>query len=155
MGRKSKKRTAPEWAYEDNPFSTFGMIYTDLLKSKQYQSLSCATKLFFIVCIAHSRTQEGQECLYNALKERYTKLGIKKSEFDLNKEVHDEEYKKFVFPKKHYEKYGYSKAYVCKCFAELKKQGFIKVVQCGKAAIRVNIYEFSTEWKRKSATTNG
>lgn len=149
MGRSRSKRSAPSWAYEDNPFSKFGMIYADMLKSKKYQELSCSTRQFLTVCIVHSSTEKAKECLYNALNERYTLLGTPKNEHDLNLETYDENKKLFVFPKKHYEEYGYTKAYVYKCFKELQDKGFLKIMQNGKNSKKVNIYEFSTEWKKK------
>lgn len=148
MGHNKKHKSIPIWAYDDNPLSTFGMIYTDQLKSKKFWgTLSCSSRLFYLVCVAHSSTKECKECLYNALKERYELLGTPLNECDLNTRVYDNHKKMFVFPKKHYEEYGYTKAYAYKCFKELEEKGFIKKVQEGKRNRKVNIYEFSKEWK--------
>ena len=148
MGRKKSARTPPNWAYEDNPFSTFGMIYADMLKSPKYQALSCSAKQFLTVCIVQSNTKESQECLFNALKERYESLGEPKSDFDLNVMVHDHIQGLFVFPKVQYEKFGYGSKYTFKCFQALKDAGFITVFQEGKTNRNVNIYQFSTKWKK-------
>ena len=145
---QSRKRNgAPDWAYYKHPFSKFGMIYADMLKSKPYRELSCSARQFLTVCIAHSSTEIAKECLYNALDERYRSIGKPKEKIDLNAEVYNNDKMLFIFPKKHYEEYGYTKQYVQKCFKELNEKGFIKTVQIGNVH-RVSIYQFSAEWKK-------
>lgn len=149
MGRKAKRSSAPIWAYEDNPYSPFGMIYADMLKSKKYQGLSCSAKQFLTVCMVHSNTEKAKECLYNALRERYNALNPNVDDYQIKQEVYDKGKGLFVFPKKQYEEYGYTKGYIAKLLKELKDNGFIGVKQYGKNAYKVNIYYFSTEWKKQ------
>lgn len=147
------KKQAPKWAYEDNPYSKFGMIYDDMLKAKAYQSLSVASRQLLTVLIVHASTEIAKECLFNAIKERNALLGEDTHPHNISSEVYAQDRKMFVFPKEHYEKYGYTKGYVYKYLKELKEYGFIKVVQCGKNAKKVNIYEFDTKWKRQEQTS--
>lgn len=145
MGRAKKE--LPEWSYEDNPFSRFARVTDDLIKSKKFRALGKSVQMFYIACMTHAKTEKAQECLYNALKERHELLGNPLSEFDLNRMVHDEQGLMFVFPKKHYEEYGYSPAYAAKNFKSLVDNGFLEVVQHGKQNKKVNIYKFSKKWK--------
>lgn len=147
MSRK-KHKYAPDWAYEDNPLSKFGMIYVDYLKSRQYQALSCGARQFLTVCIVNASSEKAKECLFNALADYYRALGIEKSKEDLNREVYENS-PLFVIPKAQYEQYGYTKSYVYKYLKELKEHGFIKDRFNGKNSRKVNVYEFSTEWKKK------
>lgn len=146
---RNKNIKVPGWAYYDNPVSTFGIIYADMLKSKQYQNLSCGGKQFLTTCIVNASTEKAKECLYNALKERYALLDEKKTEQDIRSEVYDKNRKYFVFPKCQYEQYGYSKGDSGKYFKELKEKGFIRTKQDGKTNRKVNIYEFITDWKKQ------
>lgn len=147
MSKKSY-RDPPSWAYEDNIKSKFGIIYDDLLKSKKFRSLSLAAQRFYITLVVHSSTEKAKECLYNALSETYELMGEGKSTFDIKAEVYDERKKLFVFPKKQYEEYGYTKAYTSKYLNELTERGFISVWRSGKHQRKVSIYEFSSKWKK-------
>lgn len=147
------KRTAPRWAFEDNPNSKFGMIYADYLKSEKVSQLPPKCFKVLICCIVNASTERGKECLYNTLKEYYSYLG-KENEFDLNNDVYAKDRGLFVFPKKQYEEYGFTKpSEVSRYIKMLKEEGFIRVVWQRTSPKKPNIYEFSTEWKRKRSGT--
>ena len=146
----SKQKTAPRWAYEDNPYSKFGRVYVDMLKSKAFQGLHTKCKVVLLTCIAHSSDEKQKMCLYNTLKEYYTALGKEINEFDLNKEVYNQDRLMFVFPRTQYEEYGLKNpSEVSKYINELKEAGFIRVVWQRTNAKKPNVYEFDTKWKRK------
>ena len=151
MSRNKKGSRLPPWLYEDNPVSSFGLVTSDLLKSKQFQGLSNPAKHLLIVLIVHARTREGQQCCFNALKEYFMGLGAKEdgARFDASNLVHTEG-KAFVFPAKHYKGYGFEKRTVCKYMSELKEKGFVEVKLCGKNQYKPNIYLFSEKWKKKT-----
>ena len=150
MARKKRGRLPP-WSYEDNEYSSFGMITDDMLKSKKYQSLNPAAKCLLITLIVHAKTTQGQQCTFNALVERYQELGtpIEGARVDAGREVHKDG-AAFVFPAKHYRSYGYSTRHISKLMRELREAGFVEIIQAGKNQHRVNIYRFSTKWKRKT-----
>lgn len=156
MARKSKSyNKLPFWSYEDNPFgeSGFARVSADLLKSEKFQDLSPACKYFYIVLMAYKYTSMQQECLYEYKKKIHEEMGEPEIlyKYDLNREVHDPEAPEFVFPRKHYEQFGFSKAYVHKYMTELREHGFIKKKTITEKQFfdkKVNLYEFSNEWKQ-------
>ena len=147
---KKKSSRLPPWLYEDNPVSSFGIITADLLRSKQYQSLSNTAKHLLVVLIAHAKTREAQQCCFNALQEYLiaTGSGADSARYDASYLVHTEG-RAFVFPPKHYREYGFERRTVCKYMAELKDGGFVEVKFSGKNQYSVNVYLFSEKWKKK------
>ena len=101
------KKSIPPWSYEDNPFSRFGIICTDMLKSPQFQSLSNPAKLLYLTMTAHAREEKAIECLHNAIMELDALLGLNTPKVDIDRIVYQSDFKYFVFPKKQYVKYGY------------------------------------------------
>lgn len=148
MPRGKKQTKIPNWAYYDNPKSRFGMIYADMLKSEQYQRLSVASRQLLTVIIVHSNTDIAKECLFNAYTQRKIELGQNADPHNVWTELRDINNNYFVFPKKQYEIYGYTKSYTSKYLKELKDNGFISVLQNGKTSRQVSIYKFDTKWKR-------
>ena len=146
----SKQKTAPRWAYYDNPYSKFGIIYADMLKSEPYKALPPKAKNVLTACIVHSSVEIQKECLYNTLKEYYTALGKDINEFDLNREVYNTDRKLFVFPHEQYKAYGFKTPSEVSYYIKiLKEAGFIRVVWQRTNAKKPNVYEFDTKWKRK------
>lgn len=144
-----KKKGIPPWTYEDNPFSRYGIICTDMLKSPQFQALSNPAKILYFTMTAHARDEKAIECLYKTISDLDALLGLNTPQIDIDRAVYQSEYKYFVFPKKQYERYGYDKRTVNKYKDELLQAGFISDPVRQASRRRVNIYEFSTNWKTK------
>lgn len=149
MSRKKKSRLPP-WLYEDNPESSFGLITSDLLRSKQFQGLSLPAKNLLIVLIAHARTRPAQQCAFLALQDYFIALGEQEStaKQDAAYLVHTEG-RAFVFPAKHYSEYGFDRRTVCKYMKEIREKGFVDLKIGGKNQYSPNVYLFSTKWKGK------
>ena len=147
MGRG--KRGIPPWSYEDNPYSRFGIVCTDLLKSPQFQALSNPAKVLYLTMTAHARDEKAIECLHNAIMDLDALLGLKTPKVDIDRTVYQSDYKYFVFPLKQYALYGYDRKTVNKYKNELVEAGFIEEAVKQVRLKRVNIYEFSTNWKTK------
>ena len=151
MGRRKSTRGAPEWAVEDNPFSKFGFLYTDLLKSATFQALSTPARLFYLVCVGHSHDDTARACLRNHLKEdnafcdRPTDTDI---EYCLQSGY-------FVFPAKQLREYGYERRHGWKLMDELIAAGFVEKMENNKTRRKVNVYRFSTRWKNKTRAPTG
>ena len=78
MGKKKKE--IPSYLYDDDPFCNFAMVTSDIFASKQFQELSNAARIFYLVCATHKQTIEQSTCLFNALKEYYTLFGEEKTD---------------------------------------------------------------------------
>lgn len=148
MARKKKSRLPP-WLYEDNPESSFGIVTSDLLKSKQFQGLSLPAKHLLVVLIAHAKTREAQQCCFLALQDYFMALGEQKNTAiqDASFLVHTEG-RAFVFPAKQYGVYGFERRTVCKYMKELRESGFIDLKFSGKNQYSPNVYLFSEGWKK-------
>lgn len=148
MSRSKKARTPPTCFYYDNPYSSFGMIYTDLLKSRPFQELSPTARNLYIICVAHAQTEESKTCLYNRLTEINKSLCKGMSDEEIKKDVWTGE--KFVFPKCQYTKYGFSSPNFSKYMLQLQESGFIKTVYGGRNQYAANVFQFSDKWKAKA-----
>lgn len=148
MGRG--KRGIPPWSYEDNPYSRYGSICVDMLKSSKFQSLSNPAKLLYLTMTAHSREEKAIECLYNAILDLDELLGLNTPKMDIDRTVYQSDFKYFVFPLRQYKQYGLESKGVYKYSRELLAAGFIENPVRQTHLKRVNIYQFSTHWKEKS-----
>lgn len=158
MSRSSKgKNTAPPWAFEDNPYSKFGFVYADMLKSDKMKQLTPKCKYVLICCIVHSSVEIQKECLYNTLNEYNDYFDKHMTKEDIADMTYNKRLGYFVFPHKQYKEYGFNNASeVSKYLAILKEYGFIRVVWQRTSPKKPNIYQFSTEWKRKTnSNSNG
>ena len=157
MSRSKSKNTAPPWAFEDNPYSNFGMIYIDYLKSKAVKKLPPKCKYVLMCCIVHTNDEKQKECLYNTLNEYNDYFDKHMTEDDIKDMTYNKRLGYFVFPHKQYKQYGFnSPSEVSKYLALLKERGFIRVVWQRTSPKKPNIYQFSTEWKRKTdSNSNG
>lgn len=163
----SKKTKLKPYLYNDDAYSNFAMVSSDLFASWQFQDLSHAARSFYLLCAVHKHTGEQSTCLFKALKEYYELKGEEISEYDLklysgqiaNAKVQS---MYFVIPQSHLGQYGYTAQYANKLKKELIDKGFIKVFANEKKhakgnvqganrdfSKRVTIYEFSTDWKRR------
>lgn len=165
MGKKKKE--IPSYLYDDDPFCNFAMVTSDIFASKQFQELSNAARIFYLVCATHKQTIEQSTCLFNALKEYYTLLGEEKTDYDLRLMAGQEKKAKikspyFVIPQSQLEQYGYTASYATKLKKELIDKKFIKIfanekkhsihnIQGGNRDFsrRVTIYQFISDWKLK------
>lgn len=161
-----KKKEIPAYLYYKDPYSMFAMISSDLFTSPQFQDLSNAAKIFYVICAAHKQTAEQRQCLYNSLKEYFSLLGEDIAEVDLQQMAGTLPRSRkastfFVIPQSHLEQYGLSAAYASKLKRELIDKGFIRVFANEKKhakgniqganrdfSKRVTIYEFVNTWKR-------
>ena len=135
MGKKKKE--IPSYLYDDDPFCNFAMVTSDIFASKQFQELSNAARIFYLVCATHKQTIEQSTCLFNALKEYYTLFGEEKTDYDLRLMAGQEKKAKikspyFVIPQSQLEQYGYTASYATKLKKELIDKKFIKVFANGK-----------------------
>lgn len=144
------KRGIPPWSYEDNPYSRYGVIYVDMLKSPKFQSLSNPAKLLYLTMTAHAREEKAIECLYNAILDLDELLGLNTPKMDIDRTVYQSDFKYFVFPLRQYKQYGLESKGVYKYSRELLAAGFIENPVRQTHLKRVNIYQFSTHWKEKS-----
>lgn len=145
-----KLKGLPSWLHEDNPFSNYGALSVDLLKSPQYQSLSCAARQMLCVMIAHAHDEGAIKSLYNAILELDGLLGLETPKTDIENAIYGSSYRYFVLPAKQVSRYGYSSAYSFKLRQELERKGFIETMVRQKRIKRVNIFAFSTNWKSKN-----
>lgn len=161
----------PKHLCYDEDATYFAMVSADLLSSSQFQSLSHAARMFYIVCATHKETPEQINCLRNSLKEYHKLAGIAITEDDLDDMagVRDNKKRKrskitssyFVIPEKHLKQYGYSSSYANKLKKQLIENGFIKIFANEKKhstgqqgsnrdfSKRVTIYQFTNSWKHK------
>lgn len=162
-----KKTKLEPYLYNDDAYSKFAMVSNDLFMAWQFQELSHAAKVFYLVCATHKHTEEQRQCLYKSLEEYYKLKGEEMSEYDLK--LYAGQVKKaklqsmyFVIPQSHLEQYGYSPQYANKLKKELIDGGFIRVYANEKKhskgnlqganrdfSKRVTIYEFVTDWKKR------
>lgn len=110
----------------------FGTLYDGMCKSNAYKSLSIGTKHFYTLCRVQAQSTHGKSCLYKHGKE----FGIKYSEND------------FVFPASHLNMYGIDRSNASRYFKELEAAGFIDKKEKNKHMKKVNVYSFSSRWKR-------
>lgn len=112
----------------------FGTVFVGMLKHSAYKKLSLAQKQFYSYCRVQSRSSEGQACLYNFSKE---------SGIIYSKDC-------FVFPASHMKQYGIDRGNGSKLLKQLEAAGFIRTVENNKHRKKINVYEFSDEWKNSS-----
>lgn len=166
MGKKVKK--IPPYLYNDDAFCNFAMVTADLFRSWQFQELTHASKIFYMICATHKETPEQTQCLFNSLKEYFTLKGEVISDFDLQLLSGQNKRAKlksmlFVIPESHLKQYGISSQYASKLKKELIEKGFIKIYANEKKhaggnlqganrdfSKRVTIYEFINDWKRRT-----
>ena len=151
-----------KWLYSDELSGKFLMLPPDLFEEPAYQELSHAARLFYIVLCVHKETEIQRACLFKALTEYNTILGLGLTDNDILDEATPNKRTKFtsgyfVAPIKHLEAYGYKKNYVTKLKKELIDKGFIKVKYGQKGKYNgwnenVTVYQFSNEWKTKRST---
>lgn len=134
--------------------------------SKQFQDLSYAAQVFYILCATHKQTPLQSQALFNALREYYDLIGEGKSDYDIRVMAGQERKARtkspyFVIPQKHLDEYGFGASYATKLKRELIQHGFIKVFANSKAhgagnhqganrdfSKRVTVYEFTNDWKK-------
>lgn len=153
-----KNKKVPSYLYFDDSDSNFSMITSNLLSSKEFQELSYAGRMFYIVLVTHKNTPEQRNCLYSSLKEYYMILGIDKPDVDIKCDagLYPKAIKHsmlFVIPQKQLAQYGYSPQYASKLKKELIEHGFIKIKYGGKGKYNawndnVTVYEFTNDWKK-------
>lgn len=149
MGAKKpkwRKGGLPEWLVI-NRKSSYAPLPADLLQSKQFQELSRPAANLYLVLLAHARTRENCECLYNAIRECDAFLGLHTPNTDIMDAIYASDFRFFTFPAKHAEKYGFSPALAWKYRQELLSKGFIHCLVRRKHAKRVSIYCFSSRWQ--------
>lgn len=134
MARKNKKPYKPDYfASCGDEKDTFLICYDSMLISEQFRGLSLGAKLLYVFCRNQLTNRDGRKCLYNHAKE----TGFSYPE------------NCFVFPAKHQEKYGLTRTNSYRYFQELIENGFIKKYEGNKHRWKVNVYQFSDEWKNK------
>lgn len=151
-------KKAPEYAYYDNPLSRYGMISDDLNRSPPYRALSNAARSLYVDCTTFAETDAAKEILFNRLQEINAQCQYGWSDEEIkNGMVYPRKTGTgkgirsglFVFPKKYYEQYGYTKSGFCKYMRQLIKSGFIKIRWDGGNQYAVNVYQFDTAFKAK------
>jgi hypothetical protein len=149
MSRKKSNKEAPAWAVDDNPYSKYGFIYVDMLKSEKYQALSRPAQHFYLVCIANSHDDKARACLKNHVLETNRILG--KDESIAYAEIdHYLSHGYFVFPASQLKQYGYTRGYGWKLMHELIEAGFVRIKEQNKVRLQVNVYQFSASWKKQN-----
>lgn len=158
---KKKKRDEKHlsaWQYHNDPHSLWGKVSIDLLMSEQFQDLSIAAQMLYVVLIVNKINSDQSQCLYNALKDYYEITGNPLSEIELQYKCGDFDKSRrtadlFVIPAKQLEQYGFTKSYATKLKKELEDKGFIKTFankKCkGRVDLSVSIYQFVNDWKRR------
>jgi len=155
---KDDKKNLLPWQYHNDPDSLWGKVSMDLLMSEQFQDLSKAAQLLYIVLIVNKINSDQSQCLYKSLKDYFNLIDEPISEDELKYKCGD--YKKarrfadyFVMPAKQMEQYGFSKQYASRLKQELEDKGFIKTVvnkkSQGRVDLAVTIYQFSDGWKHR------
>lgn len=156
--KKNNEKTLATWQYHNDPHSLWGKVSMDLLMSKQFQELSKAAQMLYIVLIVNKINSDQSQCLYNALKDYGELTGEPISDEELKYKCGD--YKKsreyadlFVIPAKQLAQYGFKKSYASKLKQELEDNGFIETFankkSKGRVDLAVTIYKFSDKWKHK------
>lgn len=112
----------------------YGTLFDSMCKSSQYQSLSIGARHFYTLCRVQAKSTHGTSCLHKHAQE----YGRTYSEYC------------FVFPAKHLSMYGIDRANASRYFKELENAGFIKKVEKNNNQQKVNVYEFSCEWKTQN-----
>lgn len=161
-----KKSPLKSWQYFDNPFSSYSMISDNLLKSKQFQSLTNAEKNMLFIIIVHANTSECVTCLYNTLGDYEEKNNIDIPDIDLSDKVGTRARKKqfgspyFVIPKRQLEQYGIKPPQATRYISALIERGFITkyaydkghYLQTSDSHSDFNrlptVYRFSDKWKK-------
>lgn len=140
MGKNKKYiPSAPKyWESDTGKNDNFGRVHESLVKSHAYQKLKPQEKVFYLLCRVQAETETGRQCLYNAINEQ---------KLDLQDTGNPHKY--FVFPASHMDEYGIDRYGGCRALKALENAGFIKVVANNKHRFKVNVYEFSDEWKCK------
>ena len=128
-----KKFIADYYASMCGEHETFGMIYESMLVSEKFKELSLSAKFVYCLCRSQATSKIGRQALYKHGEE----FGIDYPE------------NCFVFPAKHIRKYGLDRSNVSKYMTELIKAGFIKKYENNKYCWKVNVYQFSANWKTK------
>ena len=151
------------WLYcHENCEEAFSMVTSDLLESEQFQGLSQAARIFYIVLATHKRTTIQKQCLYMSLTkyhklqgDNWTKEEIKlESGQGIKKGKPIPPY--FVIPEKHLKEYGYKSSYATKLKNELIQKGFIETFAFEKGKDGYSnyncktptIYKFVNKWKK-------
>lgn len=110
---------------------TFGTIYKSMLVSEKFKELSLSARFIYCLCRCQLTSNNGRQTLYNHGKENNI-------DYPANC---------FVFPAKHIKEYGLDRSNVSKHLTELEKAGFIKRYEKNGHRWKVNVYQFSAEWK--------
>ena len=155
MSKKKSKQKAPEWAVNKDSRSKFDMLYIDLIQSDKFLSLDRSAQMFYIICRVNYHDPKALACLSKIIREDYeSPLLGDEYEGVLDEEIIRTEIATkyadgyFVMPAKHMEKYGYCRQQGGDLMKKLIAAGFIEKVQCNKNRRKVNIYKFSTRWKK-------
>lgn len=161
MSRK-KEIKIHKWLYSGELSEKFLMLPPDLFEEPAFQALSHAARLFYIVLCVHKETDIQRSCLYKALKEYNTILGLGLTDDDILDEATPNKRTKytsgyFVAPIKQLAAYGYKPNYVTKLKKELIEKGFINIKYGQKGKYNgwnenVTVYQFSDKWKTKRST---
>lgn len=149
MARRKSTKQAPTWAVDNNPYSKYGFLYVDLMKSLKFQSMSKQAQLFYIVCLANYHDDVARASLKKHIRDDNLLAG--RDEFTDVDYYLSNGY--FVMPAKHMEEYGYKRSNGSKLLSELIEHGFIDKVENNKHRKKVNVYKFSTRWKSKKRST--
>ena len=132
--RKSKSRSPDYNASMCGTHETFAMIYDSMLKHPAFIKLSPTAKIIYMLCRNQATCREGRQCLHEHSK----RTGVTYPDSC------------FVFPAKQQEQYGYTgRANVSKYLNELTKAGFIKSYEKNQHRFKVNVYQFTSEWKNE------
>ena len=134
MGRRSKgTEKPPKDIYASTKATdTFGMIFDSMLQCERFQELRNRTKWMYVLCRVQARSADGKRALYkHAETEGRT--------YPLNS---------FVFPAAHMERYGMLKQNGSKELKELETAGFISILENNSHRKKMNVYQFSENWKR-------
>lgn len=164
---KKKDQGLQEYLYYDNPFSQYARITNDLMRSEAFRKLPPGLRLFYIVLVVHSFSEEQTTCLFQTLKDYHKMTGKEISDFDLSVEAGTYRRgnwgsKYFVFPEKHANMYGYSKQLSSNNLKALRERGFIDVFCFDKGHFKKGedgkythdfdrtptVYQFVDTWKR-------
>lgn len=156
--KDDKKKNLTAWQYCNDPDSIWAKVSIDLLMSEQFQELSKAAQLFYIILIMNKNSYDQSQCLYNALKSYYEAKGevvddavLKSQSGDYSKSRRFSDL--FVIPAKQIERYGFKLPYVNKLKNELMDKGFIELFANkkgrGKIDSYVTIYRFVSNWKKR------
>ena len=111
----------------------FGRVYSSVMKSEQYRSLSIGARQLYCCCRAQESSRKGRQCLFRHGAEDGNDSYV--------------EYRDFVFPAKHLSEYDIERSNAVKWFRELEDAGFITIREKNKHRRKVNVYSFSDKWR--------